>query len=127
MKFYTLFIVFVFFNLSACSKSTLFQSKTGWQVGEDEQEITKSFDVEDQDRVTLTLTSLSYCSNSGVEITIIENGQTIYTKSVIQFPFKDTITIKPNSKISITTKAFVNLLSSFACIRQGKVSCEVEF
>jgi hypothetical protein len=127
MKSNLILLSIFFFSIVSCSKSTLSPSTAGWQVGEDEQEITKSFDITDQDKCTITLTSLSYCSNSGVEIQITENGKSIYTKSVIQFPFKDTIVIKPNSNISVTTKSFVNLLSSFACIRQGKVSCEVEF
>lgn len=127
MKIFKLLISIFILSLFSCTKSSLSPSTTEWQVGEASQEITKSFEITDQKQCTITLTSLSFCSNSGVEIEITENGKSIYAKSVMQFPFKDTIVIKSNTQITITTKAFINLLSSFACVRQGNVNCKVAF
>jgi len=110
----------------SCTMDSLL-TKDEWLVGEEKGTVIKEFTTAGKE-LTLTLESASFCEGAnGIQLTIENKGNLIFTSNVEQFPYTNKIQIPANSPIKITTQVFEIVNPSISCIRLGNVKCKISY
>jgi hypothetical protein len=124
---YLILTMSLLLNLSnSCTKESLL-TKDEWLVGEDKSTVIKEINGTGKD-LNINLESVGFCEGaSGIQLTVENKGNVIFSSNVEQFPYANKIQIPANANIKITTQVFGINNPTVACIRLGNVKCSISY